>query len=495
MDVRTRIAPSPTGIPHLGTAYVALFNLCFARLHKGKFILRIEDTDQQRNVPGAEASIIEALSWLGLDWDEGPDKGGPYASYRQSERKSIYRPYAEQLVEQGDAFYCFATPAELKSMRDKQLAEGLPVRYDGRGLELPSAEVTRRIAGGEPHVIRMKIPTEGECTIKDQLRGNTNIAWSQVDMQILLKADGMPTYHFASVVDDYLMGITHVLRGEEWLSSAPKHQLLYHYFSWQMPKLYHLPLLRNPDKSKLSKRKNPVSIGYYRAMGYLPEALINYLGRLGWSFPDEREKFSLQEMLAEFDPTRIVSSAPIFDLAKLDWLNGAWLREELSATQLTQRLTQWAFPPGKVEKILQQLQPRMTTLSDVVTQAGFLFSGKLNLAADNFSVPDQDKQTLQFILWRLETLWHWQRAQLFDNLSSLAKQLEIKLETLLKPAFIAITGSTASMSLMDGMELLGRDLTLSRLRQAIEVLGGVSKRQTKEWQKVYQKLEVDNPAG
>ncbi|WP_068633676.1 glutamate--tRNA ligase, partial [Oleiphilus sp. HI0043] len=289
--VRTRIAPSPTGDPHVGTAYIALFNMCFAKQHGGKFILRIEDTDQARSTPESERDILSSMKWLGLDWDEGPDVGGDYGPYRQSERKDDYRAYAEQLVEQGNAFYCFRTPEELDAIREERKAAGLNPGIKG-DLELSSDEVKERLARGDAHVIRMKVPDEGVCEIDDMLRGKIEIDWSQVDSQILLKSDGMPTYHLANVVDDHLMAITHVIRGEEWINSAPKHQLLYKYFGWEMPVLCHMPLLRNPDKSKLSKRKNPTSINYYERAGFLPESVINYLGRMGWSMPDEREKFT-----------------------------------------------------------------------------------------------------------------------------------------------------------------------------------------------------------
>ena len=305
MTVRTRIAPSPTGDPHVGTAYIALFNLCFARQHGGKFILRIEDTDQARSTRESEAAILESLRWLGLEWDEGPDVGGPHAPYRQSERGEIYREHADDLLEHGHAFRCFCTSERLNELRRQQSATQQQPGYDGQCLGLSQAEVAARLEAGESYVVRMNVPREGVCQVQDMLRGQIDFEWTQVDMQVLLKADGMPTYHLANVVDDHLMGITHVLRGEEWINSAPKHLLLYEYFGWQAPVLCHLPLLRNPDKSKLSKRKNPTSILYYRRMGYLPEALLNYLGRMGWSMPDEREKFTLGEMLCHFDIMRV----------------------------------------------------------------------------------------------------------------------------------------------------------------------------------------------
>ncbi|MCL4168260.1 UNVERIFIED_CONTAM: hypothetical protein GTU68_010699, partial [Idotea baltica] len=297
MTVRVRIAPSPTGDPHVGTAYIALFNLAFARQHGGKFILRIEDTDQARSTPESEKVILDSLRWMGLDWDEGPDVGGGHGPYRQSERGDIYAQHAQQLIDSGKAFHCYRTSDELNQMRTE--------RHD---------EVARRKTAGEPFVVRMIVPEEGACVVADRLRGDIELDWANVDAQILLKADGMPTYHLANVVDDHLMGITHVIRGEEWINSAPKHKLLYEYFDWEMPELIHMPLLRNPDKSKLSKRKNPTSINYYRDMGYMPEALTNYLGRMGWSMPDESEKFSLEQMIANFDIDKVSLGGPVFDV-------------------------------------------------------------------------------------------------------------------------------------------------------------------------------------
>ena len=332
--IRTRVAPSPTGDPHVGTAYVALFNYCLAKQNGGQFILRIEDTDQARSTLASEQAIIDALRWLGLDWDEGPDVGGPAGPYRQSERADIYREHVQKLLDQGHAFRCFLTTEELQELRTRHQAAGGIGAFDSPHVNLAESEVQQLLEAGTPYVIRMKVPRDGECVFHDHLRGEIRIPWTQVDMQILLKSDGMPTYHLANVVDDHLMGITHVLRGEEWISSAPKHQLLYQYFGWEMPTLCHLPLLRNPDKSKLSKRKNPTSILYYERMGYLPEALLNYLGRMAWSMPDEREQFGLDEMLSAFTLDRISLGGPVFDTTKLDWLNGTWIREELRTNPL-----------------------------------------------------------------------------------------------------------------------------------------------------------------
>ena len=313
-----------------------------------------------------------------------------------------------------------------------------------------------------------------------------------VDAQILLKSDGMPTYHLANVVDDHLMGITHVLRGEEWINSAPKHKLLYDYLGWDMPQLCHLPLLRNPDKSKLSKRKNPTSISYYQRMGYLPEALLNYLARMGWSMPDEREKFALPDMLEQFDIQRVSLGGPIFDVEKLSWLNGMWIREDLDEKQLAQRLVDWAYNSDNLMKVLPHAQKRMETLSDFAPLAGFLVSGTLALDDDSFSSvkgePENILKGLQFALWRLEAQRHWTRDNIWDDLKGLADALDVKVKDFLAPLFIAISGTSASFSVVDSMELLGPDMSRARLRHAIEVLGGVSKKAMKRLEKEYQAL-------
>lgn len=494
MTVRTRIAPSPTGDPHVGTAYVALFNLCFARQHGGQFILRIEDTDQARSTDESERDILSALRWLGLEWDEGPDVGGSHGPYRQSERKNDYRAYAEELVEKGHAFYCFRTPEELEQIREERRSQGLNPGIKG-DLELPADEVKRRLEGGEGHVIRMKVPDEGVCVIDDMLRGKVEIDWQQVDCQILLKSDGMPTYHLANVVDDHLMRITHVLRGEEWINSAPKHQLLYKYFGWDMPVLCHLPLLRNPDKSKLSKRKNPTSINFYERMGFVPEAVLNYLGRMGWSMPDGREKFTLQEMIDNFDIQRVSLGGPVFDVEKLRWLNGLWLREDLDDQAFIERLQQWWFNRESLEALVPHIRGRAEVFSDVAPMASFMFSGMLNLKPEDFShnkLEEGDlKRVLQFALWTLEAERHWTKENIFADVKGLAKAMGLKMGDFMFPVFVAIAGTPNSWSVMDSMALLGPDMTRSRLRHALQVLGGFSKKETKRVEKEYAALVAE----
>lgn len=495
MTVRTRVAPSPTGDPHVGTAYIALFNMCFAKAHGGQFLLRIEDTDQQRSTPESEQAILDSLRWLGLDWDEGPDKGGDFGPYRQSERMPLYGKYARQLVEEGNAFVCYRTSDELNELRESRREQGNGTALKFSDLKLSDEEVEKRSAAGDPYVIRMMVPEEaGGCAVDDMLRGTIELDWAMVDAQILLKSDGMPTYHLANVVDDHLMEITHVLRGEEWINSAPKHKLLYQYFGWDMPQLCHLPLLRNPDKSKLSKRKNPTSILYYQRMGFLPEALINYLGRMGWSMPDESEKFSLEKMLANFDIQRVSLGGPIFDVEKLSWLNGMWIREELSQDDLAQRLVHWAYNEENLKKVLPHAQKRMETLSDFAPLAGFLVSGVLPLTPAHFEGLKGDNDSvvkgLQFALWRMEALGVWTRDNIWDELKNTADAQEIKVKDFLAPLFIAISGSAASFSVVDSMELLGPDMSRARIRHAIEVLGGVSKKAMKRLEKEFQQLQL-----
>jgi len=492
MTVRTRIAPSPTGDPHVGTAYVALFNMAFAHSQGGEFLLRIEDTDQVRSTPESEKAILDALHWLGLQWDEGPDNGGPKGPYRQSERSEIYRDHADQLLENGHAFRCFCSTERLDTLRQQQMENKHALGYDGHCMNLDKAEAMSRAESGESHVVRMQVPREGQCTFNDMLRGEITIDWSQVDLQVLLKADGMPTYHLANVVDDHLMEISHVIRGEEWINSAPKHILLYQYFGWETPVFCHLPLLRNVDKSKLSKRKNPTSILFYQRMGYLPEALLNYLGRMGWSMPDEREKFTLAEMLEVFDIQRVSLGGPVFDVEKLSWLNGMWIREELSDEQLADRLQEWALNRDALMAFIPFAKQRMQTLSDIAPLGNYLVAGMLPITSEDLKSAGMDEEplmeVLQYALWRLEAVQDWQRDSIFEALKSVSDAMSIKLKPFLAPLFIAIAGSSASISVMDSMNLLGADMSRARLRYAIELLGGIGKKKLKKMEKAYQQL-------
>ena len=321
-----RIAPSPTGDPHVGTAYIALFNYCLAKTRGGRFVLRIEDTDRTRYDATSEAKIFEALRWLGLAWDEGPDVGGKNGPYRQSERTALYRQSAEELLAKGAAYRCFCTEERLEELRATQRAMKVPPGYDGLCRRLSAADSRAKFESGAKWTVRLAVPKEGSTAFHDDLRGDVTFENRTIDDQVLLKSDGFPTYHLANVVDDHAMGVTHVIRAEEWIASTLKHVLLYRAFGWEPPRWMHMPLLRNADKSKISKRKNPTSLIWYRDQGFLPEALLNFLALMGYSHSGGKEMFPISEMLSDFDATRISTSGPVFDLEKLKWLNGEYIR-------------------------------------------------------------------------------------------------------------------------------------------------------------------------
>ena len=494
MTVRTRIAPSPTGDPHVGTAYMALFNWAFARQHDGQFVLRIEDTDQARSTPESEQAIFAALQWLGLDWDEGPNVGGPYGPYRQSERQALYLEHIEKLLEQGDAFHCFCSKQRLDEVRAEQQAAKQTTRYDGHCLGLSADEVAKRLAAGEPSVVRMRVPETGACTFKDRLRGEITIPYSQIDMQVLLKADGMPTYHLAVVVDDHLMGITHILRGEEWLNSVPKHQLLYQYFDWPMPELVHLPLLRNTDQSKLSKRKNPTSVTYYRDQGYLPEALLNYLGLMGWSMPDEQELFTLQQMVQAFDVDRISTSGPIFDQDKLRWMNGQYLRA-LDAEAYAEKVQEWALNKDRLRDLIPLVQERAERLSDLLPLVDYLLGTRRALKPEDFAHKKLEREQVVKVIHHTLAMFDrkrsWQRDDLYESIKALAEQCDLKLREFLFPLFIAISGREVSLPLFDSLIFLGPDLCRGRLRDALEVLA-ISGKERKRLDKALDQLQLSD---
>jgi len=490
LKVRTRIAPSPTGDPHVGTAYIALFNRCFAHQHGGDFILRIEDTDQVRSTAKSESDILSALRWLGLNWSEGPDVGGPHGPYRQSERSVLYAEEIKCLLESGHAFRCFCTADRLNALRAQQMQDKAALGYDGHCLRLSQAEVAQKLEQGVEHVVRMRIPEEGDCVFQDMLRGEVRIAWKQIDMQVLIKSDGLPTYHFANVVDDHHMQISHVIRGEEWINSTPKHLLLYQYFGWTPPTYCHMPLLRNPDKSKLSKRKNPTSINYYRDMGYLPQAVVNYLGQMGWTMPDGREVFSIAEMTAAFDLLRVSLGGPVFDVDKLTWLNGKYLREHVSDEQFIELYREWAFAPGKVSKIVPLLKDRVERFTDVVPLAGFFLAGLTAVEPASFAHKslgeEKLKRILQFTLWSFENMRSFTRDDIEQTCVSLAARMELKIRDFLFPLFVAISGKAVSTSVVDAISILGLDITRARLRHAITVLGGISNKEAKVLEKDFQ---------
>ncbi len=477
---RVRIAPSPTGDPHVGTAYIALFNYAFARRHGGQFVLRIEDTDRERSSRSSEQAIFDALRWLGLTWDEGPDVGGPHAPYRQSERLGLYRTHVDALLAKGEAYRCFCTRERLDELRKAQSAAKVEhPGYDRHCRDLDPGEGERRAAAGEVHVVRMKVPLAGEVVVKDELRAEeVRFGVEQIDDQVLMKSDGFPTYHLANVVDDHTMGITHVIRGEEWLSSTPKHVLLYRAFGWEPPLFFHLGLLRNADRSKLSKRKNPVSVFHYRALGYLPETFLNFLGTMGFSMPDGRERFTVDELVASFDFARVSIGGPVFDPVKL----AAWNGEDIRAMEpdaLVARIQRDVLSMERLKEIVVLARERLARLDDFVPYASFFFGGSVDLRAvlPEFRLKKRTrKETIDVLVSFLEDIEKNKRARTFakDDLETFGREFCEKsgwkpkeLFTLLR---LAATGRTASPPLFETLETLGKDRVRLRLRDAIDAL-------------------------
>jgi len=519
--IRVRIAPSPTGDPHVGTAYIGLINYLYARQRNGKFVLRIEDTDRARFVATSEQEIFNSLHWLGLTWDEGPDLGGPYGPYRQSERTEIYREHVEILLKNGTAYRSFETPEELEDLRKRQIAAKLPPRYDGAHRELPQAQIDAYLAEGRPYVVRMKVPPHSgdatsSTTFRDELRGDITFEHSNVDDQVLMKSDGFPTYHLANVVDDHLMHITDVIRAEEWISSTPKHILLYKAFGWQIPRFWHMPLLRNLDKSKISKRKNPVSLIYYRQAGFLPEAVINFLGLMGGGMPapsenpgaphldsemwasgasptapahlkptatsapsaqvkqppkqSETDIFTLPDMVARFDVKNIRLGGPVFDLTKLKWLNGEYIRA-LTPEKFYAALRDTILSDAYLQQIAPLVQTRIETLGEFGNLTHFLFADDIMPPAEVF-VPKKrtPEETLTFAAEQLTILeaTEWTHEALESALKKLGeeKQWSVKENFMLLRAIV--TGSTMSPPLLESMIVFGKSRTLDRVRRFLD---------------------------
>ncbi len=477
--IRVRIAPSPTGDPHVGTAYIGLLNYIYARQRNGKFVLRIEDTDRTRFVSTSEQMIFDSLRWLGLNWDEGPDVGGPFGPYRQSERTDIYREHAEILLANGTAYRCFCTPDELEATRKQQLAAKLPPRYPGTCRHLAQDQIDANLASGRPYTIRLAVPPHkgdltASTTFRDELRDNITFEHGNVDDQVLLKSDGYPTYHLANVVDDHLMQITDVIRAEEWISSTPKHVLLYKAFGWQQPRFWHMPLLRNIDKSKISKRKNPVSLIYYQQAGYLPEAIINFLGLMGGGMPADfnngTEKFTLADMVEHFVFTNIRVGGPVFDLTKLKWLNGEYLRA-LTPEQFFHEVRTRVFGDDYLRQISALMQTRIETLSQFGDLTSFFFSDDV-LPPPEVWVPKKrtPEETLAFAQNQLAVLeaTDWTHETLEPALKKLGEEESWSVKENFMLLRAIITGSTMSPPLLESMLVFGKARSLDRIRRFID---------------------------
>ncbi|NRA67040.1 MAG: glutamate--tRNA ligase [Pseudobacteriovorax sp.] len=466
-DVRVRIAPSPTGDPHVGTAYIALFNYVFAKKHQGKFVLRIEDTDQTRAKASSEQDIFDSLKWLNLNWDEGPDCGGDFGPYRQSERLSIYREHIDILLEKKKAYRCFCTAERLDELRADQKSKGLQTKYDGKCRNLSEAEIAEHLEKGTPYVIRLAMPQEGTTSFNDLLRGDVTINNEQMDDQILLKSDGFPTYHFANVVDDHLMKITHVVRAEEWISSTPKHVRLYEAFGWDEPTWIHMPLLRNKDKSKISKRKNPVSLGYYKRAGILPQSMVNFLALMGWSFGDDQEFFSLEQMIEVFDFKNVSLGGPIFDQTKLTWVNQNYMHkmndDEFVAHMRDEVIT---------EDFLRKLKPlaleRMTRFEQFFDNNSFFFNGGLNYEGltilPKSREPKEFRDMLKGLLVVVDDLYDWNTESIGSALKAYRESIEWKPKDFFMPIRLITTGRKDSPPLNESLELIGREMVRYRIR-------------------------------
>jgi glutamyl-tRNA synthetase len=477
--VRTRFAPSPTGYLHVGGLRTALFNYLMAKHHQGQYVLRIEDTDQNRKVEGAVENLIASLKWAGLQHDEGPDIGGAYGPYVQSQRLDIYQYHAQQLIDNGAAYYCFCSPEKLEAMRERQMAKGETPRYDGTCRHLSVDEVSAKLNAGEPHVVRLKMPREGETVFHDLIRGEVRVKNEMVDDQVLVKSDGFPTYHLANVVDDHHMQITHVIRGEEWLLSVPKHLQLYNAFGWSPPEMAHLPLLLNPDRSKLSKRQGDVAVEDYIAKGYLPEALINFVALLGWNPGTDEEFFTLYELIEEFSLERVNKSGAVFDINKLNWMNGNYIRK-MSPEALVKFLKPFLEQAGadvsdevKTSKIILAVQKKIERGDQVYDAARIFYKDELVIsdpeALEIIAAPSA-KTVLTALLEKITELDKLDNDIFREVIKAVQKETGIKGAELWKPIRIALTGELSGPELPSVIDIFGKEKVLNFIRQTLTII-------------------------
>jgi glutamyl-tRNA synthetase len=491
MNVRTRYAPSPTGVPHIGNIRTALFDYLLARRHGGQFILRLEDTDRTRLVPDSIAKISESLRWLGLDYDEGPDIGGPYGPYVESERTEYYRAAADRLLAQGDAYECWCSSERLDAMRAEQTRLKQPPKYDRRCRAPEGQAAARREAKAEGRncVVRFKTPLEGEVTLHDAIFGQSTFDLATIDDFVMLKSDGYPTYHLAYIVDDEMMKITHVLRGNEWISSAPRHLLIYEALGYEPPVLAHLPLVLGPDGAKLSKRHGATSVFEYRDAGYLPEAVFNFLGLLGWSLDDKTEMISREQFIEHFTLERIVKNPAVFNVEKLTWMNGMYIREmakgalvDTFTRQLERDLPASIGRPidrALVARIAPLIRERVKLLTEVADYCDFFFRDDLHYSRDELlgkafkDRATEAKDALEALIARVEPLPDWTDAALFTwelEYRAAAEELRLKAGDLFSLVRVGVTGRRISPPLFESMEILGKDRCLARLRAAAHLL-------------------------
>jgi glutamyl-tRNA synthetase len=479
-NVRVRIAPSPTGFFHVGSARTALFNWLFARHYDGKFVVRVEDTDRTRYDPEAVADLTASLRWLGLDWDEGPDIGGPYGPYVQSERLGLYQEYAEKLVVEGHAYQCYCSPERLAAMREEQRRKKASIGYDRHCRTLTAAERAEYEARGVAPVVRLKAPLEGQTSFHDELYGTITFENQTLDDLVLLKSDGYPTYHLGVVVDDRLMEISHIMRGDEWLSSVPKHVLLYNAFGWEMPVFAHLPLILAPTgKGKLSKRHGGVEIRDFRSQGYLAEAMVNYLARLGWSYDDKTEMFSRDELVRYFDLSGVNNSPARFSYERLEWMNGYYIRQ-LDPDDLAGRMVPFMDAAGygvtaaDMLPVVPLIQERLKNLSEAPEWTGFLFDKDLKydpeLLVGKKMSETESLAALRQARERLNSLDSFDAEATEQSMRALATDLGLKAGPLFGIIRIAVTGKRVAPPLFETMAVLGKETTLARMDQGVGIL-------------------------
>lgn len=491
MSVRVRYAPSPTGEPHVGNIRTALFNWLFARHEGGVFIVRLEDTDRARYVEGADQAIFQSLAWLGLDYDEGPDPSDPSRDigdrgpYVQSRRLEIYRRHVAQLVEAGRAYRCWCTPERLDQVRKDLQRRKRPPKYDRHCRDLPEAERQRLDSEGLSAVVRFRTPLSGRTTFRDLIRGDIAFENDTLDDFVLLKSDGFPVYHLANVVDDRLMGISHVLRGDEWLSSTPRHVLLYQAFGWEPPAFAHLPMILGPDRAKLSKRHGDTSVLEFRDRGFLPEALFNFLALLGWSLDDRTEIIDRRTFVSHFSLDRVLANPAVFNFDKLTWMNGVYIRglpeEELAdrAAPVLERVLGRSADRDLLRRVAPLIRERIKLLTEAEEMAGFFFlEGELDYATETLlgkgfaDDPAAADRALETVLRRISDLRSWDHQTLEGAVRPLAGELALKTGDLFGLIRVAVTGRTAAPPLFETMAALGRERTLERLESAIRRLGG-----------------------
>jgi nondiscriminating glutamyl-tRNA synthetase len=474
--VRVRFAPSPTGYLHIGGLRTALFNYLFAKHNNGTFILRIEDTDQNRFVEGALENLISTLKTVGLNYDEGVDIGGNCGPYIQSERKDIYIKYAKELVEKGHAYYCFCTTERLEQVRNKQIENKIPPMYDHHCRELSKEEVKANIEKGIPYVIRMKVPLMGDITLNDLIRGEVTFSSKILDDQVLVKSDGFPTYHLANVVDDHLMEITHIIRGEEWLPSTPKHVLLYKYFDWVPPVFSHLPLLLNPDRTKLSKRQGDVAVEDYLAKGYLPEVILNFVALLGWNPGTEKEIFTIQELIEQFSIERVQKAGAVFDINKLNWMSANYLKE-FNIEKLTTLCEPFLKEKGydisdrkHTENIIEAIRSHLNYIGEVVNYVNIFYEKEVifeNDEAKEQVKPDNSKKVYSSLIKFLEQ----EEIVNKDNFKALIKKVQeetkIKGKDLFMPIRVALTGQMHGPELPLIANVFGKNEVITRLKKQL----------------------------